>query len=861
MSLSDKLPAIVINENTRGVSVGTTGGLSTTIILGTASKGETNSPQAVSTVSRLIELFGNEDVWDMDNTPTPLGLVRTCKLYLKHSDQLYAMRVAGSSAEKASIKLLPDELQSQEFIGEDGVDTYTLKVIPANLSGKTATATIDGVSKTIVYDTDSPGAGEIALLTKDHVGTKDPGSLVCGDAISGGEVIDVSFYIELDDIQIIEIKGNSKGTWAQDIELYIETSQDPATIENEEIAGSDGVDTYSLTYDNVSKAVVNDFFLQNKTDVNDTKTIRPIYVKSNTLNHKGEKTFADALDDDVKQVAQIFKTADSITIDSVKVVAKSDGNTDALVVRIEELNDDGEPDGTLIDADATGSSDPDDFSTDPTTIEIDLNDTVVLSSNTEYALVLKNDGNTDTIEVQAIDYDEDENPSYEDGNYLYNELGTSWDDTNKENSLMFSIEPAESTINAGQIVLFMRSWGDISNLSNVAKIKINDTDLENIENYNIIATYRVSPNSNVRKLIVTYGNSIEEYVILSGNDLARDINRESAFIEAEADDTNGNLVLSAIENGSKEYPLSLDGGNNGSEATPTDYNTALQQLKYLEDYYFVVIASQGRYNYQTGNSVDGTDDLEQLHSNLRSFIKERESKGIEKVAICGMRPIGSSESRSDFELNSDDSISARLDTIADRDGRMNFVGHGVEMTDEAPDATSSVVVVPGCITAGLYAGLWASLPENQTTGGEALNGVTDLEFDLGYEDKRIITQLGAVCFEKRGGIRVVRGVTADPTGKFYDCPTRRILDYIYARVRAILFPLLNTLNEPDLWNTVTNLLVAEFENLAVRKFILDNYYVEVGANRAQQNEGLVIIDVGVYTVKPVIKFVFKIRLG
>lgn len=859
MSLTTRIPELVINENTNAMSVGSTGGLSTTVIIGTAMKGDLLTPQVISDVSSLVNLFGIEDQWDMDNIPTPLGLVRGCKLHLAHSNNLKAIRVASSSASKASAKIYPDEVQYQEFLG-DGVETdFTLKAVPADLTNYEAVVVFDSTTyresdSSLVYDNDSPGAGVVSLTTK---GGTTPGLMICGDTPTDGAVIDVKFYVDLDDIQVCEIEAKSEGTWGHDINYYVETTTGSALIENQEISGVASQRVYALAYDRVPKSVYNYIYLENKTNETDQKKLTPIYIRSDTTYHKGEKTDSYLLDSSTKKLAQIFKTIDSITVDSATIRIKSNNatGTDDVTVRIETLNDDNEPSGTLIDANATGTITGTDISDSYQDLDVEFTDEFVLSANTQYALVISQPATTDDDNIESIDYDEDENPRYTDGDHLYYD-GSDWDDTNKDNSLIFAIHPADNRLKGGQCVVIMRSWGDQDYSNHVARIKLSDFDTNQlpIEDYNINAKYRVEANSNINKLVINYNGSIEEYIVLSGTDLARDINNNSAFLEATADSTNAELLPSAIENGSLQYPLTLSGGDNGEEATPSDFQDAINQLEYLEDVYFIVIASAGRY--------DHPDDLLQLHTNLVSHARKMtNTRNQYRIAIVGMRSRESGETFGEFSESAPDSISSRLDVLADENGLSKFVGMGLKGTDESPFATSSTVTLPGCMIACLQAGLWSSVPENITTAGKAINWASDLEFDIKYSEKDTLLQLGAECYEKSGGIRVVGGVLTDQNAVWLNENTRRIVHYIYAREYAELKPLLNELNEEDLWEDAESKLLALFLSLKKRKFISSSYSVKVDATRAEQAEGLAIVNQYFEPLYPIRKFYLDTRIG
>lgn len=863
MSLGDPLPGLVINEDTRAMAVGISGGLNVGVIIGTANKGEEFKIEPISSVEDLVRLFGSEDLWDMSKTATktPLGLVRGCKLFLKHSNQLYAMRVVSSSAAKASMKIYPDENQYQEFLSYGNALDFTLKAVP-KVSGAT-TVKVDGNSLKVVFDVAPSNASEVALHTK-LSSIKAPGTMQFFDVsqVPDGCIIETSFYIDLGDIQVCELRANSKGTWGHEISFYVETSNEEALIENQEIIGSSMIQTYQLLYDDVPKSVLNDFYLQRKNDPTTRKSLKPIYIKSDTLHFHGEKTDSEDLDViNVSRLAQTFRTVDPITISEVKLRIKSSDNNDDVSIRIETLTLDGKPSGTLVHANAVGTIDKSDLDSNYQTLAVPLLGNVVLSGNSRYALVISKSG-SDIVNVESIGYHLNHPHYYTDGNYFYYSVtDAKWKDDKKENSLLFSIYPSPATITSGQCVIYMKSWGDPANLANTARIKINDFDFATIDDYIINAKYKVSSDSNIRKLNILYGDYREEYIICSGKDLVRDINNNSSILEA-IETLNSNLLPSAINNGSKLYPVFLSNGDNGSEATPTDFNNALEKLQYFTECYYVMIASQGRYNYQSYNSVDGTDDLASLQANLIAHVRlmSQSERGFERIGICGMRQKLVSETVGEFIYSGTDSISARLDAIADKKGRLLFVGHGFKVVDESPYAISTETLIPGALACCLIGGLLSSLPENITIGGKPVNGAIDLEFEMGYAEKKAMVSLGVICSEKAGGISVVRGVSTDPTLKWQEHSVRRIVDYIYARERAILKSLIHELNEADLWDVAKTSIIDLFSNLSMRKYITPNFSVSVSATRAEQAEGLCIVNQSFETIRPVLKFVLNTKI-
>jgi hypothetical protein len=858
MSLNNPLPGVVFEEDLRALGAGQVGGLSATIIIGTANKGDLLKSEPISSVNRLEEIFGTEDIWDMSGAPTPLGLVRGCKLHLKHANEIFAIRVASSSASKASYIVIPDKQQYQEITGINAEDTYTLKAIPDDLGANfVASVDVDGTPAVAVeYDSDSPGADNVALITSAHVGSALPGEIILGAnllaLISGGEIIKVTFYINTTDIQIATLTAKSEGTWGQDINLWVEPSTEQATVEDQSIDGATEVvsGVAQLRYDDVPKSVINFFYMENKTDGNDTRPFNPLYYSSDLIFYAGELTQSDNLAVANDRVAQVFKVIDAISIESIIVRIKGDTAvlTDDVTVEIFAVNADEEPTGSAL---LSLTIDAGDMDNTWQNIELVLSATgneLDLSANTKYALVVSQPGTTDVYNIQAVDYHVSDNPHYyTDGNYLNStDGGTTWLDTNKENSLIFAVR---AILTSGQIAVMSKSWGDPTNLANTARIFLNSIDEAVITSYDIHARYKVNPNSNVHKLIVMLGDYREEYIVLSGRDLARDVNRESAILDATEDTINYLLFPSTVNNGSEKAPERLTGGNNGSEADPADYLEALEIAKTVEGAYFVVIASAGRWNQ--------SDDLLALHVNLLAHVRLMTERGFERKAMCGMRARGSGETFGDYV----DEIASRLDTIADPNGRLDFVGHGIEITDESPQAIESTVVLPGAMNACLYTGAFASIPENRNTTRKTINGVIDLEFEVGYEEKLAMVNIGVVVYEKAGGIRVVRGVSTDPFKRFFDGNLRRTVDSIYSRKRAIVVPLVNELNEDELWDIVDGKLNDLFRELVVTKYITKNYSIEVSSTRDQQNRGLVQVNDFFEPLKPVNKFHVISKIG
>jgi hypothetical protein len=287
--------------------------------------------------------------------------------------------------------------------------------------------------------------------------------------------------------------------------------------------------------------------------------------------------------------------------------------------------------------------------------------------------------------------------------------------------------------------------------------------------------------------------------------LAQRINRISALVSAEADETSGgNRPLTGVKGffgtGANEP------GNNGADAGREQYAAGLEKLaNRLAN--IVVLAGQ---------------DAETMGSTLVGHLNSTEGADFERIGVIG----------------------------APGDSAEEFLGHSV--SDDRV-----VLVAPGlrypegqtlppAYTAAAVAGLISSFQVQTSLTNKPLNvpGLTE-RFNRGQQAQLIQRNILAVV--DRDGYRVLKGVTTEGVGQpFSAIPTRRIVDYAKYGVRSAANPYIGRLNNVRVRSALQSTLDA-FLTRMVEDEALTGYELQVTATRPQEIAGEVSV---VMTLNP-----------
>lgn len=337
-------------------------------------------------------------------------------------------------------------------------------------------------------------------------------------------------------------------------------------------------------------------------------------------------------------------------------------------------------------------------------------------------------------------------------------------------------------------------------------------------NDTLFATYLVDKASAV-KVILRLGTTDEVYTVIDGNDLAKDINAQSAWVTATPDPAHGDELPNKS---SSETSFSVfKGGANGEAAGPSDYKTGLDLLL-NEDVHIVVAAGQ---DDRFGNELD-----KHCQKASTDVIKR------DRIAVVGSKLQDPKNPDAFFDYLRGQSLSS---------DRVIFVAPGIKAQD-AGATPPAEVTLPGAYAAAAFAGLLASFSAHISPTNKVIP-VDGLERVFTAPELTQLIQHGVLALEKRQGFRVVRGITTQPPGSaFAQITTRRIVDYAKYGVRSAATPYIGLLNNERVRGALKatiNSFLAEMVN----DEMLVSYELTVSATRDEERKGIARVTM---TVRP-----------
>jgi Phage tail sheath C-terminal domain len=252
-------------------------------------------------------------------------------------------------------------------------------------------------------------------------------------------------------------------------------------------------------------------------------------------------------------------------------------------------------------------------------------------------------------------------------------------------------------------------------------------------------------------------------------------------------------------------------------ADETAFETAFDQL--IKDDVQILIAPE--------LSTDDALDV------LKPMVITAEEAGKDVIAIIGS------------DAATVDGIRAHASAVGDVHGRIIMAAPGIRAFDAA---AKDDVDLPGTYTAAALAGLLSTLVPQSSPTNKTLAGVQKLtqRFTYGQEKALVGNQLadhtaaGVLVLEERGGVRIVRGVTADG-GAFTQITTRRIVDYAKAGIRAASNPFIGRLNNTRVRKAL-NGAINGFLSAMVADEALISYELSVTASRQDEIKGRAIVN-------------------
>jgi Phage tail sheath protein subtilisin-like domain/Phage tail sheath C-terminal domain len=326
----------------------------------------------------------------------------------------------------------------------------------------------------------------------------------------------------------------------------------------------------------------------------------------------------------------------------------------------------------------------------------------------------------------------------------------------------------------------------------------------------LVASYLIEADACVQ-VTLTYGPVIERYTVPDGNLLASQINRSSALVSAEADETNGDnrpqTGISAYFGTGVNVP-----GSNGAEAGRDEYTLGLEALA---DRLINIVVLAGQ-------------DAGTMGSALLGHLNATEQTDYERIGVIA----APGESTADFLGH------------AMADDRVILVSPGLR----DPSGT----ILPPAYTAAAVAGLISSVSVQTSLTNKPLN-VPGLATRFNRGEQGQLIRRNVLAIVERDGFRVLKGITTEGEGApFSAIPTRRIVDYAKYGIRSAANPYLGRLNNVRVRAAMQSTLDA-FLTRMVEDEALTGYELQVTATRAQEIAGEVSV---VMTLQPTFSIEF-----
>lgn len=154
------------------------------------------------------------------------------------------------------------------------------------------------------------------------------------------------------------------------------------------------------------------------------------------------------------------------------------------------------------------------------------------------------------------------------------------------------------------------------------------------------------------------------------------------------------------------------------------------------------------------------------------------------------------------------------------------------------------VDLPGGYTAAAVAGLISTLTPEASPTNKVLSGVNELAQRFSYNEEKDLIKAGVLVLERRQGVRVVRGVTAEmaTNGPFKQITTRRIVDFAKAGIRQAANPFIGRLNNQRVRAALRGAIDGFLTTMVVDEQLIA-YTLDVTATRQDEIAGRAIVNV------------------
>ena len=323
----------------------------------------------------------------------------------------------------------------------------------------------------------------------------------------------------------------------------------------------------------------------------------------------------------------------------------------------------------------------------------------------------------------------------------------------------------------------------------------------------VYASYAVAQSAAV-KVTLRYQNVEEVFTVVSGDDLANDLEDSSLAT------VSGVGPFPAI-------PLELPpgtfvrfvGGSDGAAASPADYDAGLRELL-QENAHIIVAAGQvAAGNNPEGNPASFGDELD---AHLQTASSDEIKR--DRIGVIGSGAGATLNDLFGHTLSSD---------------RVIFVAPGIRATD-AP--TGIEVDLTGAYAAAAVAGLISSFSAHISPTNKTLRvGGLETNFTRGQLKQLVLSRLLVV--EERQGFRIVKGITTSTNTAFHQITTRRIVDFAKFGVRSAANPYIGLLNNERV-RAAMQATINSFLQEMVDDEMLISYELAVTATRAEEIKGI-----------------------
>ncbi|WP_374686993.1 phage tail sheath C-terminal domain-containing protein [Promineifilum sp.] len=341
----------------------------------------------------------------------------------------------------------------------------------------------------------------------------------------------------------------------------------------------------------------------------------------------------------------------------------------------------------------------------------------------------------------------------------------------------------------------------------------------------VVTVSYVVPSANSRKVTLKLGTMQEVYVVASGEDLARDINANSALVTVpEGDLGAGAADLPDLSTDPAKFELFGSGtnprGNNGAGVGSTDFEAGFSQL--LNENVHILVAA-GQSHHEIGD---------ELAAHVAAASNDENKR--ERIGIVGSALTDTFDDIRGHNLNSD---------------RVVFVAPGIVASDAV---LRKDVTLPGSYAAAAIAGLMSSYDPHVSLTNKPLP-VAGLQRKYTNPDLKVLLEEGRVfALQEKLGFKVVRGITTSTNTAWKQITTRRIVDYAKFGVRSAADPYIGMLNNERVRGAL-RATINSFLTEMVEDEMLIGYDLNVSATREQERQGICVVTM---VVRPVFSIDF-----